>query len=260
MRRGPGAGRGPTRTAGRAAPASSGGADAAPEHLPIPAWPSGERPRERLLRLGPSALGDAELLAVVLRTGRRGESALALARRLLLLAGEAGLPGLTGCGAEELGTVRGMGQAKVAALVAALEIGRRAVGASPGLPQVNSFHEAVRQLADMVFLDREQFRVLLLNTKRRLLGWEVVAVGGLDEVPVHPREVFKPAIRRSAAAVVLGHNHPSGDPEPSQADVALTRRLVAAGRVLGVAVLDHVVVARRGCVSLRARGLASFDD
>jgi DNA repair protein RadC len=223
-------------------------------------WPPADRPRERLLRLGPSALGDAELLAVLLRTGRPGESALDLARRVLGLTGDDGLAGLAACAPEDLGAISGMGQAKSAALIAALELGRRAGRTPPGPRLVNSAEEAAREMADMATLDREQFRVLLLNTRHLLLASEVVGVGGLDQVAVHPREVFKPAIRRSAAAVILGHNHPSGDPEPSRADVLLTERLVEAGRVLGVAVLDHVIVARRGFVSLRALRLAGFDD
>lgn len=212
------------------------------------------------MRLGPAALADAELLAVLLRSGRRGGSAVDLGREVLALAGEAGLPGLWTCGAEDLSRLRGMGRAKAATLLAALELGRRVAVATPEAPRVNSAAEAARQLGDMAGLDREQFRVLLLNTKHRLLGVEVVGVGGLDQVAVHPREVFKPAIRRSAAAVILAHNHPSGDPEPSAADLLLTQRLVAAGRLLGVAVLDHVIVGRQGHVSLRARGVVGFDE
>jgi DNA repair protein RadC len=227
--------------------------------LTLASWPEAERPRERLWRWGPQALTDAELLALVLRTGRQGETAVDLARRVLALAGVEGLPGLSACAPEDLAALKGMGQAKAAALLAALELGRRAGRVPAARARVDSAEAAARELADMALLDREQFRVLLLNTKHLLLGWEVVGVGGLDQVAVHPREVFKPAIRRSAAAVILGHNHPSGDPEPSEADVLLTERLVAAGRLLGVGVLDHVVVARRGYVSLRARGLVAFD-
>ncbi len=237
-------------------PAARGGAPVGA----IASWPVSDRPRERLLRLGPSSLGDAELVAVLLRTGRQGESALDLARRVVALGGREGLAGLWACAAEDLGAIRGMGQTKAATLIAALELGRRAGRVPPGPALVNSAEEAAREMADMAVLDREQFRVLLLNTRHLLLGAEVVGVGGLDQVAVHPREVFKPAIRRSAAAVILGHNHPSGDPEPSRADVLLTERLVEAGRLLGVAVLDHVIVARRGFVSLRAAGAATFED
>jgi DNA repair protein RadC len=224
---------------------------------PIREWPEGERPRERLWRLGPAALGDGELLACVLGSGRGGESAVDLGRRLLALAGGDGLSGLGRLGAEELAAVPGIGPAKAAAVLAALELGRRAVAGAPPLPPRVSGPEDVarRLLAEMACLDREQFRVLLLDAKHGLVGSEVIAVGGLDHVPADPREVFKPAIRRSAAAVIVAHNHPSGDPEPSAQDIALTRRLAQAGRVLGVPLLDHLVVGRTGYVSLARRGL-----
>ena len=227
--------------------------------LPIRSWPEHERPRERLLRHGATALGDAELVAVLIGTGRRGETALEVARRVVALCGEPGLPGLSRCAAEDLRVVKGMGAAKAAALLAALELGRR-VGRAGVPARVNSTAEAVAWLDDIRTLDHEQFRVLLLNTKHRVLAGEVVGVGGLDQVEVHPREVFKPAIRRSAAAVILAHNHPSGDPEPSPADVSLTQRLLASGRVLGIGVLDHLVFGRAGHVSMRDRGMFRFDD
>lgn len=223
-------------------------------------WPVADRPRERILRLGALALSDAELLALVLRTGRAGENVLHLARRVLALAGRDGLPALVSFAAEDLSALSGMGEAKAAALLAALELGRRAGRRTSTPTLINSAEAAAAEMADMAGLDREQFRVLLLNTKHFLLAAEVIGLGGLDHVAVHPREVFKPAIRKSAAAVILGHNHPSGDPEPSRADVLLTERLVASGRLLGVTVLDHVVVTRRGFTSLRSAGLAAFDE
>lgn len=229
---------------------------------PIHRWPSAQRPRERLWQMGSQSLSDGELLAIILRSGRRGESALDLGRRLLQLGGEDGLLGLVRCSAEELSGVSGVGPAKAASLLAAFELGRRAAG-GPGGPRtpVRSAADAARCVRSaMEVLEQEQFRVLLLDTKHRLLGVEVVGQGGLDHVAAHPREVFKPAIRRSAAAVILAHNHPSGDSEPSGQDALLTERLVEAGRVLGVPVLDHLVIGRGGYVSLRKRGLVRFDD
>lgn len=233
------------------------GDGAGPRPLRIRDWPADERPRERLLRLGPAALADAELLAIVLRTGRAGETALDLARRVLGLGREAGLVGVAGLHPEELAALPGVGPAKAAQLQAALELGRRAVVASrPSAPRFRGPEDVAAGLvAEMGVLDREQFRVLLLDSRHGLIGTEVVAVGGLDHVPADPREVFKPAVRRSAAALIAVHNHPSGDPEPSARDLSLTQRLRDAGRVLGIPLLDHIVVARGGYVSLAARGL-----
>jgi len=228
-----------------------------PRRMPISDWPSSERPRERLLRLGPGALGDAELLAIVVRTGRAGETALDLGRRTLALGRGEGLAGLSRLHPDDLAAVAGVGPAKAAQILAALELGRRAARAAVPTPFRFRGPEDVAGglILEMGSLDREQFRVLLLDSKHGLIGTEVVAVGGLDHVPADPREVFKPAVRRSAAAVIVAHNHPSGDPEPSAQDLALTDRLLDAGRVLGIALLDHIVVARGGYVSLAARGL-----
>jgi len=223
---------------------------------PIRAWPAGERPRERLLRLGAGALADVELVAILLRSGRGGETAVDLGRRLLLLCGEAGAAGLCRLGPEDLAAVPGVGPAKAAVVLAALEVGRRvALGAVPPVPRYRGPEDVARGLMlQMAPLDREQFRVLLLDTRHGLIDAEVIAVGGLDHVPADPREVFKPAIRRSAAAVIVAHNHPSGDPEPSERDFQLTARLARAGEVLGVPLLDHLVIGRAGYVSLAARG------
>lgn len=178
---------------------------------PIPSWPAAERPRERLWSMGAGVLGDAELVAILLRSGRRGESALDLGRRLIRLGGDAGIGGLSRCSAEELAALPGVGPAKAACLLAAFELGRRAAAAGPERRQVHSAADAAREVsAAMAVLEQEQFRVLLLDTKHHVLAVEVVGQGGLDHVVAHPREVFKPAIRRSAAAVILAHNHPSG--------------------------------------------------
>lgn len=227
-----------------------------PRPIPIPDWPSTERPRERLIRSGPGSLADAELLAIVMRTGRAGETALDLARRTLSLGGTDGLQGLLRLAADDLAALPGIGPAKAAQVLAALELGARAARRAVAAPVRLQGPEdvACALMVEMGPLDREQFRVLLLDTKHGLIGTEVVAVGGLDHVPADPREVFKPAVRRSAAAVIVVHNHPSGDPEPSAQDLELTDRLFDAGRVLGIPVLDHIVVARGGYVSLAARG------
>ncbi len=210
-----------------------------------------DRPRERLEALGPEALSDAELLALLLRTGSRGSDALAVASQLLARHG--GLPGLARAGPRDLVGAPGVGPAKSATLRASLEIGRRlatrrlAAGAAIGGPAdvFRHFHPRLRDAA------HERFLVVLLDGRHRVMRQELVSQGTLTASLVHPREVFRPALRAAAAALVLVHNHPSGDPTPSREDHEVTCRLVKAGEILGVPVLDHVVVAERGYRSLR---------
>ncbi len=225
--------------------------------------PDGERPRERICRLGPEALSTAELLAVALRTGSGGKTALDLAGQLLGVGREVAGPGrelgyLAGAPVEELCRVRGVGRAKAAQVKAALELGKRAAAevGRAGTPVRSPSDVGNLLIKEMRRLDKEQFRVVLLNTKNRMVGVELVSVGSLNESIVHPREIFKPAVRKSAAAVILAHNHPSGDPSPSPEDVDVTRRLIEAGRILGIEVLDHIVVGEERFVSMREAGVA----
>jgi DNA repair protein RadC len=224
--------------------------------LRIDRWPEADRPRERLLRDGPGVLSDAELLAVVLGTGHRsgGGTALDLARQLL---GERGLEGLAEAGAPGLLATSGVGEAKAARVAAALELGLRAGRRErPRRPLLKCPADVVAAASDLLRgADRERLVVLSADTKHRLLGCDVVSIGTLDGSPAHPREVFKPAIRRSAAAIALIHNHPSGDPTPSPEDRAVTRRMHQAGKLLGIPLLDHVVVGDTRYVSLRAEGM-----
>jgi DNA repair protein RadC len=213
-----------------------------------------DRPRERLDALGAEALSDAELLALLLRTGGRGVDALAVARDLLALHG--GLQGLCRAGSRELGASPGIGPAKSATLRASFEIGRRLaarrlrVGAA-----IRGPHDVYRHFhASLRHVPHERFLALLLDGRHRMLRQEVVSQGTLTASLVHPREVFRAALRESAAALILVHNHPSGDPTPSPEDREVTARLVRAGEILGVRVLDHVVVAERGYCSLREQG------
>ena len=211
-------------------------------------------PRERLERLGPAALNDGELLALLLRTGGAGRHAVIVANALLDRHG--GLRGLAGAGAGELAAQAGMGPVKSAAVCAALELGRRlatrrltAGAAIRGPADVFAhFHPSLR------LATQEKFIAILLDGRHRMIREEVVSQGTLTASLVHPREVFRAALRESAAALILVHNHPSGDPAPSAEDRDVTRRLVDAGELLGVRVLDHVVVAEHGFCSLRDEG------
>ncbi|PLX43573.1 MAG: hypothetical protein C0609_07980 [Deltaproteobacteria bacterium] len=217
----------------------------------IPTWPDEERPREKLLMLGPGVLGPAELLAILIRTGTSGgRTALDVARALWMLGGES-WEGLARLGATEIGVVSGMGPAKAATIAAALEIGRR-VGASPLAERspVNDGRSVFEHFRSRLqHLERERFYALLLDSRSRLLREELISEGSLTESLVHPREAFRTAIREGAAAVVFVHNHPSGDPAPGASDIKLTRRLFEAGKLLGIKVVDHVIIARSGFYS-----------
>jgi DNA repair protein RadC len=222
--------------------------------LAPPALPPDARPRERLRRAGAAALAPTELLALLLGTGGPGRRAVRVAEGLLATFESLGR--LSRAGVEELEQVPGVGPAKAAALVAAFELGRRAAIPEEARPVIRSAADAARWLVPaMGTLEREHFRVLVLNTRHEVLAAVDVAVGGLNAAAVHPRDVFTEAVRRRAAAVILAHNHPSGHPDPSPDDLALTRRLCEAGRIVGVDVLDHLVVGHGRYVSLRERGV-----
>lgn len=213
------------------------------------------RPRERLLKEGPEALSDVELLAIMLRTGTARNSAVDLATSILKQFGN--LRSLLDVSVEELSTIKGIGPAKAAQIRAALELGRRvAVATVWERPAVRSPADAAALLMEqMRYLDREHFIALLLNTKNQVIARETISVGTLNSSLVHPRELFKVAVRRSAAGVILAHNHPSGDPTPSKEDIEITRRMVKAGNIIGIEVLDHLVIGDNKFVSLKAEGL-----
>jgi DNA repair protein RadC len=205
-------------------------------------WPESERPRERLLKEGPESLSDAQLIAILLRVGRRDSSAMHVAMELLQQLG--GLQGLANRGIEELCQIAGVGPAKAAQLRAAIELGKRVLSAplSTGM-RIGSSADLFKHYYPLLRdLRREVFKIVLLDAKHTVIRDATVSEGSLTLSIVHPREVFSLAIREAAAAVIFLHNHPSGDPQPSTEDRELTRRLVAAGELLGIQVLDHVII------------------
>jgi DNA repair protein RadC len=225
--------------------------------MPITDWPEKDRPRERLLREGAGALTDAELLAIFLRTGIPGKSAVDLARELLA-AFDGQLGRLCRAGVAELSKTKGIGPAKAAQLAASLEIARRSLGEQLREPQALASPAAVRDYLRLAIGHRphEVFLVLLLDAQNRLIACEELFRGTLTQTSVYPREVVKLALARNAAAVVFAHNHPSGVAEPSAADQAITRALKEALALVDVRVLDHFVVAGQAPpVSLAERGM-----
>ena len=225
-------------------------------HLRIHDMPTTERPRERLLHYGPAALSDAELLAILLRTGTPGENVVTLSIRLL--AEHGGLPGLSKARISDLATMRGLGPAKTCQLKAALELGRRLSIAAPDQrPQITSPADAANLLMlDMGHLEQEHLRVLLLDTKNHVLASPTIYVGNVNTSVIRVGELFKEAIRENAAALIMAHNHPSGDPTPSPDDVHVTQRIIEAGQLLNIEVLDHIIIGHQRFVSLKERGLA----
>jgi DNA repair protein RadC len=220
--------------------------------MAISDWPPGERPRERLLALGPAALSDAELLAVVLRTGIRGKSAVELGRELLeRFKGVAGILGA------DLNGVKGLGPAKRAQFEAALELARRSLKDELRSASALTSPGAVRDYLRLAIADREHevFVCLWLDAQHRVLRFEELFRGTLTQTSVYPREIVKAGLRANAAAVIFAHNHPSGAAQPSQADELLTRNLKDALALVDVKVLDHFIVAGPHALSFAERGL-----
>ena len=215
-----------------------------------------ERPRERLAQVGPRALNDTELVAILLGTGAPGKGAPSLAGELL--ADFNGLGGLASVSFDELAARHGLGPAKASRLLTAIELGRRAAARPSGAerPRIGTPEDVERMFgAEMASLPQEHVRVLLLDARSRLIRAVPLYVGAADHAPVRLAEVFRPAVAAGARQIILVHNHPSGDPTPSQADVALTRAAHQVGRALGIELVDHLVLAAGGMASLRRLGL-----
>ncbi len=226
--------------------------------LSIKDLPEDERPRERLHHYGAEMLSNAELLAIIIRTGSRNESALTLCQRVLSENCQSdGLSFLSDASVEELAGIKGIGLAKACQLKAVAELGRRF--------SMNKkiFGEAIKKpddlaqrlIAEMKHYKKECFRIVHLNIKNRIMSIEDISVGILNASLVHPREVFRKAIRNGSAAIILVHNHPSGEPDPSSEDIALTKRLSEVGQLVGIKVLDHIIVGDGVYVSLKERDI-----
>lgn len=223
--------------------------------LMIKELPADERPREKMKERGAQALGNSELLAILLRTGNFQESALRIAENLLDRQG--GLAGFGNATLEEFEQVKGVGEAKAITVMAAIELGRRVTTLAPVERPIIRTPDDVAALLMPRFRyeTKESFIAILLSTKNHVLKTPVISVGSLNASIVHPRELFREAINASAAAVILAHNHPSGDPAPSPEDVSLTRKLVDAGKLLDIPVLDHIVLGDGKYISFKEKGI-----
>jgi DNA repair protein RadC len=224
------------------------------EHLLIRDFPKEERPRERFLQGGPKSLSNQELLALLLRTGTKNESVIQLATRLITTF--EGLRLLKDASIEEMTNIKGIGEAKAIQILAAVELGSR-------IHKLNFEDRYVIRspedganycMEEMRFLSQEHFVCLYLNTKNQIIHKQTIFIGSLNASIVHPREVFKEAVRRSAASLICLHNHPSGDPTPSREDIEVTKRLVECGRIMGIDLLDHLIIGEHKFVSLKEKG------
>jgi DNA repair protein RadC len=222
--------------------------------LMIRDFPLSERPRERMLKEGTEVLSNQELLAIILRSGTKSESVLQLAHRLIRHF--EGLRMLKDATINELKTIKGIGDAKAVEILASLELGRRISRLQlEERYTVRSPEDGARfVMDDMRFLSQEHFVCIYLNTKNQVMHRQTIFIGSLNASIVHPREVYKEALRRSAASIICFHNHPSGDPAPSHEDIEVTKRLVESGKILGIELLDHIIIGDQRFVSLKEKG------
>lgn len=216
--------------------------------------PKEDRPRERLLKVGAKYLSNQELIAIILTSGTKKESVMTLSGRVLMHF--EGLKLLSDATIEELMAIKGIGDAKGVLLLAAIELGKRMNQYRSQDPYVIRSPQdgAEYVMEEMRILNQEHFVALFLNTKNQIIHRQTIFVGSLNASIVHPREVFREAVKRSSASIIVAHNHPSGDPAPSQEDIHVTRRLVEAGKMIGIEVLDHLIIGDRKFVSLKEKG------
>lgn len=217
-------------------------------------FPHDERPRERFVNQGAESLANHELIALLIQTGSKSESVLALANKLLIHFD--GLRLLKDASLDELKSIKGIGTAKAIQLLAAIELGRRVSNLQyRDRYCIKSPDDAANYMMnEMRFLTQEHFVCLYLNTKNQVMHKQIVFIGSLNASIVHPREVFKEAFRRSAASIICLHNHPSGDPTPSREDIEVTKRLLECGKIIGIDMLDHIIIGENKFVSLKEKG------
>lgn len=215
--------------------------------------PKVERPREKLMQYGPEKLSNSELLAIILRSGKRGENVVEVAKKILNKFGAKSLPELK---FEELKLCDGLGPAKACEIVACFELGKRFL--KDKKTEIYLGPEDIwQELKDIRDNKREHFAVFYLDSRNQEIKRDIISIGSLNASLVHPREVFEPAIRNFSAHIILAHNHPSGSTEPSEGDIEVTKRLVEAGKILGIEVLDHIIVTKNNFLSLKNL-IASF--
>ncbi|MBB6214902.1 DNA repair protein RadC [Anaerosolibacter carboniphilus] len=225
-------------------------------HILIKEMVESERPREKMIQFGVENLSNAELLAILIHTGTKEASAIELAQRILSY-DQTGIHFLTNCTVEELSQIKGIGSAKACQLIAAIELGKRIAAAKATVrPCIKSPGDIVNiYMEEMRYYKKEYFKIVLLNTKNEIISSENVSIGSLNASLVHPREVFITAIKKSAASVVLLHNHPSGNPQPSKEDISITKRLAEAGKIIGIDVIDHIIIGNGTYTSLKEKDI-----
>lgn len=219
--------------------------------------PDMERPYEKFLKSGASILSDAELLAVVLRTGSRGENVIELAQRILYHSGEDGILGLHRFSMEQLVNIRGIGKVKAMQLICILELARRLskASASESVSFTSPASIAEYYMEDLRHESQETMKLIMINSKGKLIGENEISKGTVNASIITPREIFIEALLRQAVAIIALHNHPSGDPTPSNEDILLTRRIEEAGDIIGVKLLDHIIIGNNCYISLREKGI-----
>ncbi len=219
--------------------------------------PPEERPRERLLLYGAAALSDADLLAILIRTGTSSASVLELADKVLSKYRGKGLAAIMNMAPQEIADISGIGPAKAATILAAVELGRRiSTRAAAKLETVSSPTEAAGYVMPVLRYEmREHFGALLLDNRNHVIFFSIISIGSMTASVVHPREVFREAVRHAAAKIILVHNHPSGDPTPSDCDIQLTRQLTEAGKLMGIPVIDHIIIGDDRFISMKDEGL-----
>ncbi len=224
------------------------------KHITIHDLPDSERPRERLLQHGSQALSTAELLAIILRTGNQDENVIHLAQRIL--SHYDGIRGMARINASEFKQFKGLGDAKAAQVLAAIELGRRVMIAQPSeRPGVQSAEDAARLVMDMGHLNQEQIRVILLDTSKKVIAIPTVYIGTVNMSIMRFSEIFREAIVRNSPHIILAHNHPSGNAMPSKDDIKLTKALIDAGNMIDIEVVDHLIIGNQSWTSLRDMGL-----